>query len=275
MDETDNMHPLDRATRLTWLGADWQGETSRDYWAFIGPYGGATAGALMRALLDHPDRMGDPVSLTVNYCAAVAEGPFRIVPRLVRALRTMQHWSLELRQGDDPMPLVTASAVTALRKPTWSHQPASAPASPPPDRVAAFPTERISGWVSQYEMRFVSGAQEEGEIEFAEPADARSVVWLRDSPERALDFISLAAMSDAFLPRVFKVRGTRRRFGTVSLTVYFHAVGDDLPSEAGAFVLGVVDAGTFHRGFADQKAELFAEDRRLLATSHQVTFFRD
>jgi hypothetical protein len=272
---TDGAHPLDRATRLTRQGVDWQGETSRDYWAFIGAYGGATAGTLMRAMLEQPERMGDPVSLTVNYCAAVGEGKFRIAPRLVRALRTMQHWSLDLFQGDDPMPLVTATAVTALRKPSWRHQPARAPAAPAPAEVPVFPTKLFSGWVSQYDMRFVSGAQEEGETEFVEPASARSVVWLRDDPARALDFVSLTAMSDAFLPRVFKVRGTRRRFGTVSLTTYFHASGGDLPAELGAFVLGEINARSFHRGFADQTAELYAEDGHLLATSHQVTFFRD
>ena len=55
----------------------WQGKTSPDYWAFVGPFGGCTAATILRALIDHPQRAGDPLALTVNFCAPVAEGGFR------------------------------------------------------------------------------------------------------------------------------------------------------------------------------------------------------
>jgi hypothetical protein len=53
-------HLFDEATRVTAGDSRWQGRTSEDYWAFVGPFGGATAATILRALIDHPQRSGDP-----------------------------------------------------------------------------------------------------------------------------------------------------------------------------------------------------------------------
>ena len=39
----------------------------------VGPYGGITAATVLNAVLQHPALLGEPVSLTVNFCAAVAK----------------------------------------------------------------------------------------------------------------------------------------------------------------------------------------------------------
>src|SRR5258708_1692187 len=53
-------HLFDDATRVTAGDSRWRGQTSDDYWAFVGPFGGATAATILRALIDHPQRAGDP-----------------------------------------------------------------------------------------------------------------------------------------------------------------------------------------------------------------------
>ena len=40
-------------------------------------------------------------------------------------------------------------------------------------------------------------------------------------------------------------------------------------------VLGTADARSFERGFHDQSAELWSSEGRLLATSHQLVYYRD
>ena len=65
-------HLFDDATRVTAGDSRWRGQTSDDYWAFVGPFGGATAATILRALMDHPQRAGDPLALTVNFCAPIA-----------------------------------------------------------------------------------------------------------------------------------------------------------------------------------------------------------
>jgi acyl-coenzyme A thioesterase PaaI-like protein len=97
-------HPLDEALRLEAAGngspGNWQGHTHADYWNMVGPFGGTTAATALRAILMHPALLGEPVALTVNYAAAVAEGAFTVTARPVRTNRSTQHWAVELSQAD-------------------------------------------------------------------------------------------------------------------------------------------------------------------------------
>ncbi|MGN1285279.1 MAG: acyl-CoA thioesterase, partial [Bradyrhizobium sp.] len=123
---TRTPHLFDEATAVTAGDSRWQGRTSPDYWAFVGPFGGCTAATILRALMQHPQRAGDPLALTVNYCAPVAEGVFDLDVRLVKANRSSQHWSVEMTQGGGEVATL-ATAVFAERRPSWSHQPAEFP----------------------------------------------------------------------------------------------------------------------------------------------------
>ena len=95
---TKATHLFDDATRVSAGDSRWRGQTSDDYWAFVGPFGGATAATILRALIDHPQRAGDALALTVNFCAPIAQGAFDLDVRLVKANRSTQHWSVELSQ---------------------------------------------------------------------------------------------------------------------------------------------------------------------------------
>ena len=94
------------------------GMTSPDYWNMVGPFGGTTAAVVLQSVLKHPDVLGEPVSVTVNFVGAIAAGEFAVALRPVRTNRTTQHWYVELSQGDSVT--TTATAVFALRRPTWS-----------------------------------------------------------------------------------------------------------------------------------------------------------
>src|SRR5258705_3314602 len=117
---------FDDATKVPAGDSRWQGHTSQDYWAFVGPFGGATAATILRALINHPQRSGDPLALTVNYCAPVAQGAFDLDIRLVKANRSSQHWSVEMTQGGTEVATL-ATAVFAERRSSWSHQQAEFP----------------------------------------------------------------------------------------------------------------------------------------------------
>jgi hypothetical protein len=54
-------HLFDDATRITAGDSSWQGCAGEDYWAFVGQFGGATSATILRALIDHPQRSGDPL----------------------------------------------------------------------------------------------------------------------------------------------------------------------------------------------------------------------
>src|SRR6266699_1704589 len=152
---TKSSHLFDDATRVTAGDSRWQGHTSPDYWAFVGPFGGATAATILRALIDHPQRSGDPLALTVNFCAPIAQGAFDLDVRLVKANRSTQHWCVELTQGGTDVATL-ATAVFAERRPSWSHQPAEFPKAKPLEQILPYP-KVAAPWVKQYDFRFVDG----------------------------------------------------------------------------------------------------------------------
>lgn len=270
------LHPLDLATALDGDPAApaRTARTSDAYWTFIGPFGGASAATALRAVLEHPDRLGDPLALTVNFCAPIARGEFVVRARRTRANRSSQHWSVELTQGDGTEAVLTASVVTAVRRETWSHPVARPPDLPPWPSMPALDTGTKLSWTGQYEFRFVEGELAPTETMPEPPRSARSVLWLRDAPPRPLDFVSLTAMSDAFFGRIFQVIGRIPPFGTVSMTTHFHASADELAAHGSAPLAAVADAKVFHRSFCDQSAELYGAGGRLFATAVQVAYFR-
>ena len=265
-------HLFDDATQVTAGDSRWQGRTSDDYWAFVGPFGGATAATILRALLEHPQAAGNPLALTVNYCAPIAQGDFDLDVRLVKANRSTQHWCVELTQaGGDVATLATA--VLAERRPSWSHQPATFPESQPFEQTLAY-AKVAAPWVKQYDFRFIEGEPNVADSSNAAPANAFSKLWIGDRIPRKIDALSLVAMSDAFFARIFLARREIVPFGTVSLTTYFHAGADDLAKEDITRVLAVADAKIFHKSYGDQNGELWSPEGRLLATTTQIGYFK-
>lgn len=268
------LHPLDEATTLTLTGERRASvRTSPHYWNMAGPFGGATAATLLRAVLEDPARIGDPVALTVNFCAPIAEGELEVSWNEMRAGKTVQHWNVEMRQ--DGKVVATASVVCARRRETWTHRPGVMPAVPPAETVPPLDMGGRLGWLARYRFRFVEGEPAWNQPPPETPRSPRSVVWLDDQPARTLDFLSLAALSDAFIVRIVQVRGTRQPMGTVTLTTYFHTSGSVLTANGAAPVLGVADAKIFHDNFADQDISLWTADGTLLATGVQVAWFRE
>lgn len=270
-------HPFDKALQLQETApGQYTGQTSADYWNMVGPFGGTTAALALRAILQHPDLLGDPLSLTVNYAGALVAGPFTLSARPVRTNRSTQHWTVELLQtGADGAPVVTttATAVTAVRRETWSMNDTPIPAVP-----AAVECDQVfphggSAWVQQYEMRPVVGEipkRWDGSLD-----NSLSQLWVRDQVHRQLDFCSLTAMADIFFPRVWLRRALMVPIGTVSLTVYFHASAGQLVSVGEGHLLAQARAHEFRNGFYDHTAQLWSSDGTLLVNSHQIVYFKE
>ena len=95
----------------------YSGHTHPAWTNIVGPFGGITAAALLNAVMLHPKRLGEPITLTVNFCAAVSDGPYHIQAVAARTNRSTQHWTITLQQSGETV--ITATAVTALRRQTW------------------------------------------------------------------------------------------------------------------------------------------------------------
>lgn len=273
MNTTSSSHPLDEATRLTATpDGRLTGHGHPAYANVVGPFGGITAATLLQAALTHPGRIGDPISFTVNYAGPVADGGFDIEAVPLRTNRSTQHWSILQTQNGEVV--TSASAVFALRRETWTSTEAPFPDAPPAADVPVSDHGSVVAWTRNYDMRYVRG----GLLDRTTPTEARdslSTLWIRDQPPRPLDFVSMAALADAFFPRILVRRPQRVPFGTVSITTHFHADAALLAAQGTRPLLGSARASHFGRGYHDQSAEIWSDTGDLLATSHQIVYFKE
>jgi acyl-CoA thioesterase len=270
-------HVFDQAIALTATGDGlYTGATSPAYANMIGPYGGITAATVLNGVMQHPALLGEPLSLTVNYAAGLADGAFELSAQPVRTNRSTQHWVMSVTQIDGAgqrQTVITASAVTAARRDTWSVDDEPMPEVPAPHDVPPYVVPSPVEWIRRYEMRPIEGA-------IPSEWDGRgsgslSRLWFRDAPSRPLDMCGLAAQADVFFPRVWLRRATRVPAGTVSMTVYFHAGVAQLAECGHGWTLGQARAQAFRNGFFDQTALLWNENGHLLCSSHQVVYFKE
>lgn len=272
---TEQRHILDESLQLRESGAGTlTGQAPTGYGNMVGVFGGNTAAVLVQAAWQHPDRQGEPVGVTVNFASPLAPGDFSVMPRIIRTNRSTQHFAIEIHQNEQPT--TTATAVFANRSETWSSTEASIPDVPPADQVPVVAPLPVA-WAQNYELRFVAGALPEF-VEFdsqvGQSPESTTTMWIRDWPERPLDFAAVAAICDTFYPRVFLRRGQAVPAGTVSMTVYFHVGSDVLAAQGSNPVLATASATTFNRNYFDQQAQIWGTDGTLLATSHQLVYFK-
>lgn len=271
-------HAFDRALQLRLLAPGrYAGQTSADYWNMVGPFGGCTAATVLAAILQHPQRLGAPLSITVNFAAALAQGPYEVQLQAARTNRSTQHWTAALVQHDaqgQPVIVTTATAVTAARRETWSLSDQPMPRVPAPAEAQAMRYEQAMAWLDHYELRPVSGMIPQT-WDGRQRDDSVTRLWMRDAPPRPLDYCSLLALSDIFYPRVWLKRATRVPAGTVSLTTYFHAGDAELRATGGGYLLGQARGQEFRNGFFDQSAQLWNEAGTLLCTSHQLVYYKE
>ncbi len=271
MPDINQMHPFDRAVELAATSpCTYQGHFPQTYANMVGPFGGIIAAVILNGILSHKERQGDPVSLTVNFAGPITDAPFELAVRLIRTNRSNQHWAAELTQ--DSQVAATATAVLATRQETWMMSEARAPAAPKPEDVESWSAPPEPNWIKRFDIKFILG-----DLTLSgQPAkDSESLLWVRDEPERPLDFLSLAAISDVFFPRVFIRRQKLGVSSTISITTYFHADPTGLVRQASRPILAAARGQRFYRGYFDQVAELWSDEGELLASSIQMVYFKD
>ena len=273
MTNATNTHPLDLAVRLD-PGADgsFAGKTHPAYGNMVGPFGGLIAATLLNAAMAHPARIGDPLALTVNFTAPIADGTFSVEAIPVRTNRSTQHSTIALLQGGEVV--ITATAVFAKRRDTWSTTESGFPEAPSWDTLTRSPPIDGIAWTHRYDMRFARGGRSDVGNPAGDPSSVSSL-WVRDCPPRPLDFLSLTAICDVFYPRIFVRRPRIVPVGTVSMTVYFHADAELLLAQGTRPVLATARASHFGKGYHDQVAEIWSKDGILLASSHQIVYFKE
>lgn len=271
---SETIHPFDQAIALR-PGADENQRTGylpKTYFNMVGPFGGVIAASLLNAVLAHPQRAGDPVSVTVNFPGPIADRDFTVHTQVLRTNRSSQHWFVQLEQDSEIA--ATATVLLATRRDSWEGTDLEIPADlPAPDSITPPDTTGFPLWVNNYDMRFI-----EGSLHFDPPmtpqSQARTRLWIKDKPQRPLDFPALLSLSDCFFPRVYLRRAQLMPAGTVSMTTYFHCDGATLQRSRPGYLFCEARGQRYYRNYFDQQAELWSADGQLLATSNQIVYFK-
>ena len=146
----------------------------------------------------HPQRLGEPVALTVNFAAAVADGPFTIVahagphqpldPALDRAAAAAGPGG------------ATGTVFTAVRRDTWSAASTRCPLCRRPWTTCRRPARQRRRVDAPLRDAFRRGRRTPTPGHGRDQGDSRTALWMRDAPPRPLDFASLTALADVLLP---------------------------------------------------------------------------
>jgi len=249
-------------------------QTDARYWNLIGPFGGWIAASLLRPVLAHPEALGAPLSITINFVAAIRAGTYDIRVELLRRNRSTSFWFARFVQTQDGEEghCADATVVLAVRRETPSFAIAKAPPVAAPESIAPFDFAAARAeWMKAYDIRFVSG-----EPLGRGPAndDARTIAWVRDLVDPSLDFCSLLAMSDCAFPQVFHRVKRFIPISTVSMTVYFHARAEDLAAVGDDFIVYDARMRVAYDGFFDETSSLFSRAGKLLATMEQIVWYK-
>ena len=288
-----NTHAFDQALELKPLGDGRYAGHTHPAWAnMVGPFGGVTAATVINAIAHDALCVGEPLSLTVNFVAAVVDGPFELHLKVARTNRSTQHWTFEIvqvdpeTQGEGSMIVITGTAMTGLRRATWSASDMPMPLVPSPADLPVAAQFSAVKWLERYDMRSVVGGipmdwghaapptANTGTNEITTAGASLSQLWVRDAALRPMDFASLTAFADIFFPRIFLRRRQWVPAGTVSMTVYFHASLAQLEAMGNGYVLAQAQGQEYRHGFFDQASQLWNEQGHMLATTHQLVYFK-
>jgi acyl-CoA thioesterase len=230
--------------------------------AFRGAFGGWTAAhALLAARRLAPGL--PPASLSIDYLTGIGPGMVRSSASLAHQTRSTRFVQVTTSQEDTPRAL--ASVVLAARRPT-----ARVEAVPPPDCAPpeALPRLQLGDspvtWAERFDLRIAEGR-------LLQPnRRMRSRTWTRLEDSSPDPYATVAVLADASLPRIFFHFDRIVPIATVTMSVHFHATGDELAGALAGAVLLDASAQAAWDGFYDQQVRAWSREGALLATSTQL-----
>ena len=235
-----------------------------------GLWGGYAIGLAIRVLESEPDVVGEPLSLTLTYAAALPAGPLDIRTRRLRQGGSVGVWEVEVLPGGSEQVGVHAMATMARRPSTPPFAFATMPEAPDPLSLP----EWSFGEPSQH---YGSSAFERRTLEGFPPSpggNSRSLAWVR-SRKGPMDKAMLGMVTDHSPPRAMYALGRAVGTTTLSLTVYLHATAEELAEVGEDFILIECEGRVGSRGASDERSSYWSRSGKLLATSEQLAWYRE
>lgn len=265
MSETETSMPLTAAGPGRWrtlAGEEWRNPGG-------GLWGGYAIGLCIRVMEAEPTAVGEALSLTLTYCAALPAGPLDIRTRRLRQGGSIGVWEVELRPEGSEEVGVHAIVTMAKRPQTPPFAFAEMPECPPPETL---PAPDFQGG-SQH---FGAQALERRSLDTFPPkatGDSRTLAWTR-SRRGPMDKALLGMITDNSAPRSFYALGPTVMTTTLSLTVYLHGTAEEVEAVGHDFILVECEGRVGAGGASDERSSYWRRDGKLLATSEQLAWYR-
>ncbi|MDZ4373230.1 MAG: thioesterase family protein [Phenylobacterium sp.] len=234
-----------------------------------GLWGGYAIGLCVRVMEAEPEAVGEPLSLTLTYAAALPSGELDIRTRRLRQGGSIGVWEVEVRPAGAEEVGVHAIVTMARRPDTPDFAFARMPETPPPESL---PSPDSPGG-SQH---FGAQAFERRTAERFPPppsSDSRSLTWVK-SRRGPWDKALLGMVTDNSAPRAFYALGPTINTTTLSLTVYLHATAAEIAAVGDDYLLIECEGRVGGGGASDERSSYWRRDGKLLATSEQLAWYR-
>lgn len=256
---------------LTPAGAGrWSTQAGPEWKNPNGPlWGGYPVGLCMAVLQAEPDAVGEPLSITLTYVAALTEGAIDIRTRRLRQGGSIGVWEVDLRPAGAEGTSVHAIVTLARRPSTPPFAFAEMPQAPDPDSL---PQPQSPGGVRHFGAQAFERRTAET-FPIKPSADSRSLAWVR--PRRgAWTKPLLGMLTDNSPPRAFYAFGHDVMTTTLSLTVYLHATEAEVAAAGSDYLLVEYEGRVGGGGASDERSSYWRRDGKLLATSEQLVWYR-
>ncbi|MEW5687319.1 MAG: thioesterase family protein [Pseudomonadota bacterium] len=232
-------------------------------------WGGFPIGLSMSVLAAEPEALGEPLSITLTYVAALTEGEIDIRTRRLRQGGSIGVWEVELRPAGAEGPSVHAIVTLARRPDTPPFAFAKMPEAPEPESLAE---HVMPGGARHFGARAFERRTTE-RFPIRPGGDSRSVAWVRPR-EMGWSKPLLGMVTDNSPPRAFYAFGMNVMTTTLSLTVYLHATAEEVAAAGDDFILVEYEGRVGGGGASDERSSYWRRDGKLLATSEQLVWYR-
>ncbi len=264
-------YALDTATHLEPLGdGRFRCRADQAYWNFTSAFGGWALALALEAVRLAGGAEGDLVSINAIFPDALKAKDLTLTAACLRQKAKTAFWRVEYRLADvaDSPLLFSADLVLSKRRASEVAFQTAAPVVPAFEACPVFDSGMGPKWMAHYEQRTVHGQP------MTKQARPNSLIWMAERDGRPWDEKGLAAVSDAFMPRVFFADTTLRFGSTVSYSLHVFAEADDFMQAGSEPLLMEGDADAIASGVYDQRGKIWSTAGRLLAVTNQVAFFR-
>ncbi|MFD1189586.1 thioesterase family protein [Phenylobacterium conjunctum] len=233
-----------------------------------GLWGGYALGLCVRTLAAEAGAVGEPLSMTLTYAARLPSGDLEVRTRCLRQGGSIGVWEVEMRGVGEESVGVHGMVTMARRPQTPPFAFAKLPEAPEPESL---PAPVHPGGMIHFGARAFERRTHEGFPPKPGP-DSRSLAWVRPR-QGHWDKALLAMVTDNSPPRSMYAL-ERVMTTTLSLTVYLHATTEELAALKDDFILVEYEGRVGGGGASDERSSYWSRGGKLLATSEQLSWYR-